>query len=241
MSGHLSLSSLRVKIFADGADKAAILDLYTKPWIRGFTTNPTLMRKAGIANYAEFARDVLASIPDRPVSFEVLADEFDEMERQARIIASWADNVYVKIPVTNTRRESALTLVHRLSHSGVKLNVTALMTLSQVRETARALAGGAPSSVSIFAGRIADTGCDPVPMMAVAMEILQAAGGIELIWASPRELLNIVQANQIGCDIITVTSDILQKIDLLGRDLGEFSLDTVKMFYSDARKSGFTL
>jgi len=241
MSGHLSLSTLRVKIFADGADKAAILDLYTKPWIRGFTTNPTLMRKAGIANYAEFARDVLASIPDRPVSFEVLADEFDEMERQARIIASWADNVYVKIPVTNTRRESALTLVHRLSHSGVKLNVTALMTLSQVRETARALAGGAPSSVSIFAGRIADTGCDPVPMMAVAMEILQAAGGIELIWASPRELLNIVQANQIGCDIITVTSDILQKIDLLGRDLGEFSLDTVKMFYSDARKSGFTL
>jgi transaldolase len=241
MSGHLSLSSLRVKIFADGADKAAILDLYTKPWIRGFTTNPTLMRKAGIANYAEFARDVLASIPDRPVSFEVLADEFDEMERQARIIASWAENVYVKIPVTNTRRESALTLVHRLSHSGVKLNVTALMTLSQVRETARALAGGAPSSVSIFAGRIADTGCDPVPMMAVAMEILQAAGGIELIWASPRELLNIVQANQIGCDIITVTSDILQKIDLLGRDLGEFSLDTVKMFYSDARKSGFTL
>jgi transaldolase len=230
-----------VKIFADGADKAAILDLYTKPWIRGFTTNPTLMRKAGIANYAEFARDVLASIPDRPVSFEVLADEFDEMERQARIIASWAENVYVKIPVTNTRRESALTLVHRLSHSGVKLNVTALMTLSQVRETARALAGGAPSSVSIFAGRIADTGCDPVPMMAVAMEILQAAGGIELIWASPRELLNIVQANQIGCDIITVTSDILQKIDLLGRDLGEFSLDTVKMFYSDARKSGFTL
>jgi len=241
MSGHLSLSTLRVKIFADGADKAAILDLYTKPWIRGFTTNPTLMRKAGIANYAEFARDVLASIPDRPVSFEVLADEFDEMERQARIIASWAENVYVKIPVTNTRRESALTLVHRLSHSGVKLNVTALMTLSQVRETARALAGGAPSSVSIFAGRIADTGCDPVPMMAVAMEILQAAGGIELIWASPRELLNIVQANQIGCDIITVTSDILQKIDLLGRDLGEFSLDTVKMFYSDARKSGFTL
>jgi transaldolase len=241
MSGHLSLSSLRVKIFADGADKAAILDLYTKPWIRGFTTNPTLMRKAGIANYAEFARDVLASIPDRPVSFEVLADEFDEMERQARIIASWAENVYVKIPVTNTRRESALTLVHRLSHSGVKLNVTALMTLSQVRETARALAGGAPSSVSIFAGRIADTGCDPVPMMALAMEILQAAGGIELIWASPRELLNIVQANQIGCDIITVTSDILQKIDLLGRDLGEFSLDTVKMFYSDARKSGFTL
>ena len=241
MSGHLSLSSLRVKIFADGADKAAILDLYTKPWIRGFTTNPTLMRKAGIANYAEFARDVLASIADRPVSFEVLADEFDEMERQARIIASWAENVYVKIPVTNTRRESALTLVHRLSHSGVKLNVTALMTLSQVRETARALAGGAPSSVSIFAGRIADTGCDPVPMMAVAMEILQAAGGIELIWASPRELLNIVQANQIGCDIITVTSDILQKIDLLGRDLGEFSLDTVKMFYSDARKSGFTL
>ena len=241
LSGHLSPLAQRVKIFADGADKAAILDLYAKPWIRGFTTNPTLMRKAGIENYQAFARDILAAIPDRPVSFEVFADEFSEMERQARIIASWAENVYVKIPVTNTRRESSCDLVHRLSHSGVKLNVTALLTLAQVRETAHALAGGAPASVSVFAGRIADTGCDPVPVMAEAVEILRAAGGMELIWASPRELLNIVQADQIGCDIITVTGDILKKIDLLGRDLEEFSLDTVKMFHADACKSGFTL
>jgi transaldolase len=241
MSGDLSVSALRVKIFADGADKAAILDLYSKPWIRGFTTNPTLMRKAGIGNYEAFARDILAAIPDRPVSLEVFADEFGEMDRQARLIASWAENVYVKIPVTNTRREPSWDLVHRLSHSGVKLNVTALLGLSQVRETACALAGGAPAFVSVFAGRIADTGCDPVPVMAEAVEILRATGGIELIWASPRELLNVIQADQIGCDIITVTGDILKKIDLLGRDLGELSLDTVKMFYTDACKSGFTL
>jgi transaldolase len=241
MSSDLAVSALRVKIFADGADKAAILDLYTKPWIRGFTTNPTLMRRAGISNYEAFARDILAAIPDRPVSFEVFADEFAEMHRQARLIASWADNVYVKIPVTNTRREPSLDLIHQLSHSGIKLNVTALLTLSQVRETACALAGGAPSTISVFAGRIADTGCDPVPVMAEAVDILHETGGIELIWASPRELLNILQADQTGCDIITVTGDILKKIDLLGRDLGELSLDTVKMFYADARQSGFQL
>jgi transaldolase len=241
MSSDLAVSALRVKIFADGADKAAILDLYTKPWIRGFTTNPTLMRRAGISDYEAFARDILAAIPDRPVSFEVFADEFAEMDRQARLIASWADNVYVKIPVTNTRREPSLDLIHRLSHSGIKLNVTALLTLAQVRETACALTGGAPSAISVFAGRIADAGCDPVPVMAEAVEILRATGGIELIWASPRELLNILQANQTGCDIITVTGDILKKIDLLGRDLGELSLDTVKMFYADARQSGFQL
>jgi transaldolase len=241
MSGENSLSNLSVKIFADGADKAAIMDLYAKPWIRGFTTNPTLMRKAGISDYEVFARDILAAIPDRPVSFEVFADEFTEMDRQARLIASWGNNVYVKIPVTNTRRESSFDLVRRLSHSGIRLNVTALLTLSQVRETASALAGGAPACISVFAGRIADTGCDPVPMMTKAVEILRAIGGIELIWASPRELLNILQADQIGCDIITVTGDILKKIDLLGRDHEEFSLDTVKMFYTDACKSGFTL
>jgi len=241
MSSDLAVSALRVKIFADGADKAAILDLYTKPWIRGFTTNPTLMRRAGISNYETFARDILAAIPDRPVSFEVFADEFAEMDRQARLIASWADNVYVKIPVTNTRREPSLDLIHQLSHSGIKLNVTALLTLAQVRETAGALAGGAPSSISVFAGRIADAGCDPVPVMAEAVEILHETVGIELIWASPRELLNILQADQTGCDIITVTGDILKKIDLLGRDLGELSLDTVKMFYADARQSGFQL
>jgi|SRR5580704_8926778 transaldolase len=239
MRSDLALSALRVKIFADGADKAAILDLYSKPWIGGFTTNPTLMRKAGVSNYEAFARDILAAIPDRPVSLEVFADEFSEMERQARLIASWAGNVYVKIPVTNTRRESSSDLVHRLSHSGIKLNVTALLTLSQIRETACALAGGAPSSVSVFAGRIADTGSDPIPVMAKAVEILRATSGIELIWASTRELLNIVQADQIGCDIITVPDDILKKIGTLGRDLDDLSLDTVKMFYADACQSGF--
>jgi transaldolase len=230
-----------VKIFADGADKAAMLELYAKPWIGGFTTNPTLMRKAGISDYEAFARDILAAIPDRPISLEVFADDFPEMERQARLIASWADNVYVKIPVTNTRREPALDLICRLAHSGVKVNVTALLTLAQVRDVSSALAGGAPSCVSVFAGRIADTGIDPVPIMSAAVEMVRLYPGMELIWASPRELLNVVQANQIGCHIITVTNDILKKLDLLGRDLGDFSLDTVKMFYDDARKSGYRL
>jgi transaldolase len=230
-----------VKIFADGADKAAMLELYAKPWVSGFTTNPTLMRKAGIRDYESFARDILSAIPDRPISLEVFADEFSQMERQARRIASWAENVYVKIPVTNTRREPALDLICRLSHSGVKLNVTALLTLAQVRDVSHALAGGAPSCVSVFAGRIADTGVDPVPLMASAVEMVRAYPNMELIWASPRELLNLVQADRIGCHIITVTSDILKKLDLLGRDLDDYSLDTVKMFYDDARKSGFTL
>lgn len=233
--------NLNVKIFADGADKAAMLELYAKPWISGFTTNPTLMRKAGIHDYEAFARDILRCIPDRPISLEVFADEFDEMERQARIIASWAENVYVKIPVTNTRREPALDLICRLSHSGVKVNVTALLTLAQVRDVVQALGGGAPSCVSVFAGRIADTGVDPVPLMSAAVEMLRMHRDMELIWASPRELLNVVQASQIGCHIITVTNDILKKLDLLGRDLADYSLDTVKMFYDDACKSGFTL
>lgn len=231
----------RVKIFADGADKAAMLELYAKPWISGFTTNPTLMRKAGIGDYEAFARDILAAIPDRPISLEVFADEFSEMERQARIIASWADNVYVKIPATNTRREPALDLICRLSHSGIKLNVTALLTLAQVRDAVRALGGGAPSYVSILGGRIADTGVDPLPIMCAAVEMIGAYPNMELIWASPREVLNVIQADQIGCHIITVTSEILKKLDLLGRDLTDYSLDTVKMFYDDACKSGFTL
>jgi len=231
----------KAKIFADGADKVTMLDLYTKPWISGFTTNPTLMRKAGIGDYEAFARDILAVIPDRPISFEVFADDFSEMQRQARIIASWADNVYVKIPVTNTRREPALDLICRLSHAGVKLNVTALLTLAQVRDVAGALGGGAPSCVSVFAGRIADTGVDPLPIMTAAVEIVRMYPRMELIWASPRELLNIVQADAIGCHIITVTNDLLKKLDLLGRDLNDYSLETVKMFYEDARKSGFKL
>jgi len=233
--------NLNVKIFADGADKAAMLELYAKPWIRGFTTNPTLMRKAGVRDYEAFARDILTAIPDRPISLEVFADEFTEMERQARILASWGENVYVKIPVTNTRREPALDLICRLSHSGVKVNATALLTLTQVRDVVQALGGGAPSSVSVFAGRIADTGVDPLPLMNAAVEMVRMYRDMELIWASPRELLNVVQANQIGCHIITITSDILKKLDLLGRDLSDYSLDTVKMFYDDASKSGFTL
>jgi transaldolase len=233
--------NFNVKIFADGADKAAMQDLYAKPWIAGFTTNPTLMHKAGIRDYVTFARDILTAIPDRPISLEVFADEFSEMERQARIIASWADNVYVKIPVTNTRREPSLDLICRLSHSGVKVNVTALLTLAQVRDVSQALAGGTPSCVSVFAGRIADTGVDPVPIMAAAVEIVRAYPDMELIWASPRELLNVVQADRIGCHIITVTNDILKKLELIGRDLEDYSLDTVRMFYTDACKSGFEL
>ena len=233
--------NFNVKIFADGADKATMLELYSKLWISGFTTNPTLMRKAGIRDYGAFARDILAAIPDRPISFEVFADEFPEMERQARIIASWGENVYVKIPVTNTRREPAADLVCRLSHSGVKVNVTALLTLGQVRDMSQALAGGAPSCISVFAGRIADTGVDPVPLMTAAAEMVRIHPEMELIWASPRELLNVIQADAIGCHIITATSDILKKLSLVGRDLQDYSLDTVKMFFDDALASGFAL
>jgi transaldolase len=235
------VDELSVKIFADGADLAEMLELYRKPYIKGFTTNPTLMRKAAVADYRTFAKDVLQAIPDRPISFEVFSDEFGEMARQAREIASWGENVYVKIPVTNTRRESSCDLVRRLSRSGVKLNVTALLTLDQVRAVAAAVGGGAPAYVSVFAGRIADTGCDPVPLMAAAVDILRSTPNAELIWASPRELLNIFHAEAIGCHIITVTHDILKKLSLVGYDLCEYSLDTVKMFHNDAAQAGFTL
>jgi transaldolase len=235
------VTDLRVKIFGDGADLAGMLALYRQPYIKGFTTNPTLMHKAGIRDYRAFAHEVLAAIPDRPVSFEVFSDEFAEMERQAREIATWGSNVYVKIPVTNTRREPAYDLIHRLSHADVKINVTAILTLDQVSAVVDALKGGAPSNVSVFAGRIADTGRDPVPLMAKAMGLLAAEPSAELIWASPRELLNIFQADDIGCHIITVTHDILKKLDQVGKDLGQFSLETVKMFHDDARKAGFTL
>ena len=232
---------MSVKIFADGAEKAPMLKLYANPQIQGFTTNPTLMRKAGITDYEAFARDILTAIPDRPISFEVFADEFDEMERQAERIATWGVNVYVKIPVTNTRGESAAALVRRLAGRGVKQNVTALMTLDQVREITDALAAGPAANISVFAGRVADTGVDPLPMMREALEIMRPFPQLELIWASPRELLNIVQASEIGCHIITVTSDILNKLPLMGKDLGEYSLDTVKMFRNDALASGFGL
>jgi transaldolase len=235
------LDQLSVRIFADGADLDAMRELYHQPHIKGFTTNPTLMRKAGINDYRGFARQVLAAITDKPISLEVFSDDFDEMERQAHEIASWGDNVYVKVPVTNTRRESARDLVHRLSHSGVKVNVTALLSLDQVCETTAAVAGGAPACISVFAGRVADTGCDPVPLMARAVEIVRDAPGAELVWASPRELLNIFQADAVGCHIITVTNDILKKLCLVGRCLEDYSLETVKMFHDDAERAGYEL
>src|SRR5271166_3195302 len=235
------ISDLQVKIFGDGADIASILELSSKPFIKGFTTNPTLMRKAGVPDYASFASLVLQQIPDRPVSFEVLADDEQTMERQARYMASWGPNVYVKIPVTNTRRVPMYGLIERLSQEGIQLNVTAVFTLEQTREVARRLEGGAASNVSIFAGRIADTGRDPLPIMSRAVDILKTNERCELIWASPRELLNIFQADDIGCHIITVTSDILKKLDLVGKDLDDFSLETVKMFYNDGLNSGYTL
>jgi transaldolase len=237
----VNLSALRVKIFADGADEAGMLEMYRKPHIRGFTTNPTLMRKAGVADYRAFARSVLSAIPDRPISFEVFADDEASMERQGREIATWGEHVYVKIPVSNTRGEPTHRLIHRLVQAGVKVNVTALMTLAQVRAVADAVAGGAPCCISVFAGRVADTGRDPVPMMAAAVELLRPTPNAELIWASPRELLNVFQADAIGCHIITVTNDILKKLELVGKDLDQYSLETVRMFYSDAAAAGYTL
>jgi transaldolase len=236
-----SLSQLAVKIFADGADKAGMLEMCARPYIKGLTTNPTLMRKAGIADYRAFARDVLAAIIDKPVCFEVFADDFAEMERQALEIAAWADNVYVKIPITNTRRESSAALVKRLADRRVKLNVTAIMTLPQVRETVAALNPATPGFVSVFAGRIADTGLDPQPLMLEAVKMLEANANAQLVWASTREVLNIFQANAIGCHVITVTRDILSKLALVGYDLTEYSLDTVKMFHDDAQSAGFSL
>jgi transaldolase len=232
-----------IKIFSDGADLASLLEVAKNPRISGFTTNPTLMRKAGISDYQAFAKEVLAAIKDRPISFEVFADEFTEMARQARTIASWGANVYVKIPITNTRGDSALPLVTELSvKGGVKLNVTALCTLDQVRGVTQALVGGAPAVVSVFAGRVADTGRDPVPHMREARAICDASGApVELLWASPRELLNIVQAEQAGAHIITVPPDMLKKMSLFGKDLGEYSLETVQMFHRDAAAAGYEL
>jgi len=235
------VADLTVQIFADGADKASMLDMYQKPFVKGLTTNPTLMKKAGITDYASFCKDILNVITDKPLSFEVFSDDFDEMERQALEIASWGENVYVKIPITNTKREPAYELVRRLAKQNVKLNVTALMTLDQVKNVSYALTPNVPSYVSVFAGRIADTGVDPVPLMVKAVDILKVNPLSELIWASPRELLNIYQADDIGCHIITVTPDIIKKLDLVGYDLDNYSLDTVKMFYEDAQLAGYKL
>lgn len=236
-----SPNELTVKIFADGADKKDMLEMYKNPHISGFTTNPTLMRKAGITDYEAFARDIVKSIPDRPISFEVFSDDFAEMHAQALRIASWGNNVYVKIPVTNTQGKTSYALIRELAKAGVKQNVTALMTLAQVRDVTYALADGPSAYVSVFAGRIADTGLDPVALMRAAVELLRPYPQLELIWASPRELLNIFQADEIGCQIITVTNDILKKLSLVGKDLNQFSLETVQMFRDDAVKAGFTL
>ena len=232
---------LKVKLFADGADKVGMLEMYEKSTISGFTTNPTLMKVAGVEDYKSFALDILAHIKDKPISFEVFSDEFDEMERQALEIASWAENIYVKIPITNTKAESSVELINLLSRKGVKINVTAMMTVDQMKSVLPGLSMGPASYVSIFAGRIADAGIDPLPVMIEAVEILKAYSNIELIWASPRELYNVVQANLIGCHIITATNNILKKLPTLGKDLNQFSLETVQMFYNDAHDAGYIL
>jgi transaldolase len=235
-----TIADLRVKIFGDGADKASMLDLYRQPFIKGFTTNPTLMRATGVADYQGFARDVLASIPDRPISFGVIADEMAQIEDEARHIASWGRNVFVKVPVMTTRGEPTDKIVRELSADGVQLNVTALLTLEQVRSVCRALRGGTPAYVSVFAGRIADTGRDPLPVMREAASMVSDVNA-ELIWASPRELLNVFQADDAGCHVITVTNDILKKLSLVGKDLHQLSRETVEMFHRDAVKSGYSL
>jgi transaldolase len=234
-------SALKIKIFADGADIDGILELAANPLVKGFTTNPTLMHRAGVVDYERFAREVLEVVREVPVSFEVIADSFDDMVRQARKIARWGDNVYVKIPITNTSAESSIGVIRDLTFDGLKLNVTALTTLEQVDSLTSALNPHVPSIVSMFAGRIADTGIDPVPVMEEALKILAPLAGAELLWASPRELLNVIQAEKSGCHIITVTHDLLRKLSVLGRDLAAVSLDTVTMFYDDAVASGLTL
>lgn len=238
----LNLDTLKIHLYADGADKAGILDLYAKHYIKGLTTNPTLMKKAGITDYEAFARDILQTVTAKPISLEVFADDFPEMKRQALKIAGWGKNVYVKIPITNTRAESAVPLIRELAAQGVQLNITAILTLAQVRAVAAVLNPGVPSVVSVFAGRIADTGVDPMPIMRESRQLLAGQPKAELLWASVREVLNIVQAEQSGCHIVTVQHDILAKAaKLLGMDLGALSLDTVKMFANDAASAGYKL
>ncbi len=236
-----SAQALKVKLFADGADLAGMKEMAANPMIKGFTTNPTLMRKAGVTDYKAFALEVLKVVPDRPVSFEVFADDFPTMETQALEIASWGKHVNVKIPVTNTKGEFCGPLVERLSKQGVQLNITAVMTLDQVKRITERLHADTPAIISVFAGRIADTGRDPVPVMAESVRIMKAKPKAELIWASPRELLNIFQADDVGCHIITATNDILKKLSLVGKDLDKYSLETVEMFYKDASAAGFKI
>jgi transaldolase len=236
-----TLSDLRIKLFADGADLDRMIEMRANPLIQGFTTNPTLMRKSGVSDYRAFAKSVLEAIPDRPISFEVLSDDFAVMHRQAIELAGWGTNVYVKIPITDTHGRSSAALLRQLSAEDVRLNVTAILTPDQVALAAEAVAASPAAVISVFAGRIADTGRDPVPLMIQALEILKPYPTMELLWASPRELLNIFQANDIGCHIITATTDVLKKLELVGKDLAVFSLETVQMFVRDAELAGLEL
>ena len=236
-----ALNDLKVKIFADGANISSIEILSQNPLISGFTTNPTLMRKAGVEDYVEFAKQMLDVVGNRPVSFEVFCDEFTEMDSQASEIASWGSNVFVKIPITNTKGESSAPLIGRLAMKGVQVNVTAIMTLEQIKTVSQVLQPNVPSVISVFAGRIADTGVDPVPIMQKALDVIAPNPAAELLWASPREILNIFQADAIGCHVITVTNDVLNKLSGVGKDLKAFSLETVEMFYDDARAAGYTI
>ena len=237
----MTIAHLKVKLFADGADLAGIKEMAANPAIKGFTTNPTLMRKAGVSDYKAFALQALQVVRGRPISFEVFADEFGEMGKQAHEIASWGKNIYVKIPVTNTKGEFSGPLVERLTRAGIQVNVTALTTVDQVKRVADRLAPETPAIISVFAGRIADTGRDPVPIMAEAVKIMKKKPKSELIWASPRELLNIFQADEVGCHIITATNDILKKLPLIGKDLDAYSLETVEMFHKDAKAAGYSI
>lgn len=234
-------NDLRIKVYADGADLRSMISLARNDLIRGLTTNPTLMKQSGVTDYESFAKEVLNSITSKPISFEVFADEPDEMRRQAREIASWGSNVYVKVPVTTTDGKSCGPLIQDLARDGVKLNVTAIMTAEQVDYVSEHLSADVPAVVSVFAGRIADTGRDPIPIMSRSLSILSDLPKAELLWASPRELLNIIQAEEVGCQIITVTPDLIKKFELIGKDLSQFSLETVKMFYNDAAAAGYTI
>ena len=235
------IEDIKIKIFSDGADKKEMLDMNSKTFIKGLTTNPSLMKKAGIRDYEAFAKDILSIIKKKPISFEIFSDDFDEMERQAMKIASWADNVYVKIPITNTKKKSSKELIKKLAEKKVKLNITAIMTLDQVKTTLLVLNKNVPSIISVFAGRIADTGKDPIPLMKECLKEMKINSKSELLWASSRELLNIIQADQIGCNIITVTKDIIKKLQLINYNLEEYSLDTVKAFYKDAVDASFKI
>ena len=237
----VAVSERRIKLFMDGAYLADMKDAYARRLVQGFTTNPTLMRKAGVSDYEAFAREAIAAIPDLPISFEVFSDDFPSMEREARKIASWGGCTYIKVPITNTKGESSVPLIRRLAGDGLALNVTAILTLQQVKDVAAVLNPSVPSVVSVFAGRVADTGVDPVPMMREAVRILAPNPKAELLWASPRELLNLIQAEECGCHILTATNDLIKKLPLIGKDLGQYSLETVQMFYDDAQSAGFKL